>query len=206
MDCGPTFHLTLVGAIHESAAYCCHSPYQPTLEVAFFLQRGGGGVTDGARTRDLRSHNPMPPVLALTGASGYPAHLRGLRRLCRTRSSAAYRSVPSRLQYGPQGGESGPAWHSAWRIFMHAAHMLRSGLGRSGAGGLYLVALLEFMQESAVSGNHMARKRCPGSLDVQLQPCQACIHALGNASSAMIPSPSPGNITAIFLRSHPGCT
>jgi hypothetical protein len=56
-------------------------------------------VTDGARTRDLRSHNPMPLVLARPAASGYLAYVgsswsfRGMHRF------VVYQSVLARLQY-----------------------------------------------------------------------------------------------------------
>ena len=57
-------------------------------------------VTDGARTRDLRSHNPMPLVLACPAVSGYLAYLEGFWSFRGMRRSVVYRSVLARLQYG----------------------------------------------------------------------------------------------------------
>jgi hypothetical protein len=57
-------------------------------------------VTDGDRTRDLRSHNSMPPVTVRPSPSGYSAYLWGFRRFRGMRLSAAYYPVPARLHYG----------------------------------------------------------------------------------------------------------
>jgi hypothetical protein len=57
-------------------------------------------VTDGARTRDLRSHNPMSSVPVLTRVSGNWAYLWGYWRFWGTGLSTVYRPVPARLQYG----------------------------------------------------------------------------------------------------------
>ena len=49
---------------------------RPRLTMCDLLTRPHGlafGVTDGARTRDLRSHNPMPPVAVRPGVSVYSA-------------------------------------------------------------------------------------------------------------------------------------
>jgi hypothetical protein len=47
-------------------------------------------VTDGARTRDLRSHNPMPLVLARPAVSGHLAYSWAFRRFRGMLLSAAY--------------------------------------------------------------------------------------------------------------------
>jgi hypothetical protein len=60
-------------------------------------------VTDGTRTRALRSHNPMPSVTVRPSASGNCAYLHGFRG-SGTGLSGAYRPVPARLQYGCSSG------------------------------------------------------------------------------------------------------
>src|SRR5215213_2891645 len=64
-------------------------------------------VTDGARTRDLRSHNPMSSVTVRPGVSGNTAYLWSSRRFCKIycplRTSPyqpGCNTVAIRLQYG----------------------------------------------------------------------------------------------------------
>ena len=82
------------------------SPFQkPRIQAAYprFARiektHTDGGVTDGTRTRTLRSHNPMPPVPVHPSVSGYLAHLQGFRQFRRLPSSAMYLSVLAWLQY-----------------------------------------------------------------------------------------------------------
>src|SRR5215203_7222447 len=66
-----------------------HEPHNIALGIALIELRDRvrdvedprlRGVTDGARTRDLRSHNPMSSVTVRPGVSGNTAYLWGFRR------------------------------------------------------------------------------------------------------------------------------